>query len=125
MLISFALWWLPSYMYICTHMNIYIHIHMYVYICVCMCICVYRVQAKTINSKRFRRLLLLEYHQKAKISIFRNEVEQPPQDFLFFYCFLSTRPQSNTTAGHLPTCWPKSKRKAGNRSVAARLQTRQ
>ena len=39
---------------------------------------------------------------KSKIFIFRIEGEQPHQDFLFLYRFLTTMPQSNTTAGHLP-----------------------
>ena len=37
----------------------------------------------------------------SNILIFRIEGEQPHQDFLLFYCFLATRPQSNTTAGRL------------------------
>ena len=39
---------------------------MYMCICVYICICVYGAQAKTLNSKTFRKLLLLEHHQKAK-----------------------------------------------------------
>ena len=147
MLINFALWWLPSYTYIyiymctCVHMCIHVHkyvhiwiyIYVYVYICVCMCICEYEAQAKTLYSKRFRKLQACWASSKSKLFIFRIEGEQPHQVFLFFYCFLTTRPQSKTTAGRLKAArrrvrfrhvGQKAIEKTGNHSVAARLQTK-
>ena len=65
----------------------YFYIYVYVYICVCMCICVYRVQAKTLNSKRFRRLLLLEHHQKAKYLYFALKASCHTKNFCFSIAF--------------------------------------
>ena len=65
---------------------------------------------------------------KSKIFIFRTEGEQPHQDLLLFYRFLTTRPQSNTTAGRLPAARRRVRfRTVGRKAiekqgVAARLQ---
>ena len=102
-----------TYIYICVHVYIrvymciyvhkWIHIHTYLYMCIYVYVCV-----SVCMGPRPRRLTLKGsascYYLsiiKSKIFIFRIEGEQPHQDFLFFYCFLTTRPQSNTTAGRV------------------------
>ena len=90
--------------YTCVNMCTYVYIYIYMYMCiygyVCVSVCM-RPRPRRLTLKVSASCYYLSIIKKTKYLYFGLKASSHTKTYCFSFCFLNTRPQSNTTAGRL------------------------